>query len=231
MKNDIKIALTLIVLANILKKSPIYLLLYLLAFIILSWRAWKSLPNLFFCAFIVGFSAEIVGTHLCLPFGCYEYVNLRPQIFGVGLFVPFAWGIFGAVAYLTASYFFKNRSQRLLFAALLMVIIDLSVDPIMTSWRAWVWETTTEINWFGIPWTNYLGWFGVSLTFFYLYERFSSPQIENKLLKLGPPAYLLEMFTFAVYAPTSVKIPTTIALIISIVMVLPMYFWRMRVQI
>ncbi|NJE08631.1 carotenoid biosynthesis protein [Thermococcus sp. M39] len=229
MKNDIKTTLTLIVLANILKKSPIYLLLYFLAFIILSRRAWKSLPKLLLWAFIVGFSAELLGTHSCLPFGCYEYVNLKPQIFGVGLSVPFAWGIFGAVAYLTASCFFRNSIKRILFAALLMVVIDLSVDPIMTSWKAWVWKTTTSLNWFGIPWTNYLGWFLVSLVFFYLYERFSNIQIESKLLKLGPPIYLLEMFTFTVYSPASVRIPTMIAFAISIVVILLVYFWRMRV--
>ena len=228
MKTDIKIALIFIVLANIMKKSPVYLLFYFFAFAVLSKRAWKSLSKLLLWAFIVGFSAEIVGTHLCLPFGCYEYVNLRPQIFGVGLFVPFAWGIFGAIAYLTANYFFKNRDKRLPFAALLMVIIDLSVDPIMTSWKAWIWKTTTEINWFGIPWTNYLGWFVVSLTFLYLYERFSEHQIDSELPKLGPSIYILEMLTFAVYAPTSVKIPTIIAFGVSLIILLSLYIWRRR---
>ncbi len=226
MKTDTKIALIFIVLANIMKKSPVYLLLYLFAFAILSQRAWKSLPKLLLWALIVGFSAEIVGTHLCLPFGCYEYVNLRPQIFGVGLFVPFAWGIFGAIAYLTASYFFRNWSKRLLFAALLMIIIDLSVDPIMTSWKAWVWKRTTAINWFGIPWTNYLGWFIVSLTFFYLYERISKGEVEEELLKLAPSIYLLEMLTFMIYAPESVRSPTEIAFLISLAVILPLYLWR-----
>ncbi|HIP89870.1 MAG TPA: carotenoid biosynthesis protein [Thermococcus paralvinellae] len=231
MRRELRIILTLILLANLFKRSPMYIAFYLFAMFVASHRLWKDLPRFFIISSSVGFFAEVIGTNVCAPFGCYYYENLKPQIFGVALFVPIAWTIFGFISYLTAHYLFKDKPGKIVFASILMVIMDLSVDPIMTSWRAWVWETTTEINWFGIPWTNYLGWFVVSLTFFYLYERFSSPQIENELLKFGPPAYLLEMFTFAVYAPTGVKISTIIAFVISIVIILPMYFWRIRVQI
>lgn len=150
-----------------------------------------------------------VNHHVCTPFGCYYYENLRPQLFGAALFVPFAWAIFGFVSYLTARHFIENKTSKIVFAAVLMVILDLSIDPIMTSWRAWVWETTTGINWFGIPWTNYLGWLIVSLTFFSIYERFSQARIEEGASKARPPNL-----------PPSVKTPTEAAFLISVAAVL-----------
>ncbi|NJE60279.1 carotenoid biosynthesis protein [Thermococcus sp. 21S7] len=226
MNSRLKAALLLILLANILKKSPVYLLLYLLAFVLFSLKEWKSLPVLAGLAISVGFFAELIGTRLCLPFGCYEYVNLQPQLLGVALFVPLAWAIFGSVAYLTASSIFPRKVDRLLFASLLMVLLDLAIDPLMTSWNAWVWKTSTAINWFGIPWTNYLGWFLVSLLVFYLYERLSSPSICSCLKMVGPAVYLLEAFTFVLYAPSSVKMPPVIAFVLSLALLIPLTMRR-----
>ncbi|KPU63475.1 hypothetical protein EP1X_03815 [Thermococcus sp. EP1] len=228
MKRDLYVISAFILLANIFKRSLIYNLFYLLAMIVASQRLWRDFLRFLAISALVGFFAEVLGTHICTPFGCYYYENLKPQVFGVPPFVPFAWTIFGFVSYLTARHFFEHKTGRIAFASVLMVIFDLSIDPIMTSWRAWVWETTTKINWFGIPWTNYLGWFIVSLTFFYLYERLSKAKIERELLKLGPPVYLLEMFTFMIYAPASVKTPTTLAFLISVAVLLPLYFWRWK---
>ncbi|NJE85656.1 carotenoid biosynthesis protein [Thermococcus sp. CX2] len=231
MERDIQIALVLILLANVLKTSPIYLVLYMASFVLLSRRAWTSLPRLLLWAFFIGFVVEIIGTRVCAPFGCYEYINLRPQILRVGLFVPFAWAIFGAVSYLAASYYFTSPSKRILFASLLMVIIDLSVDPIMTSWEAWIWKTTTEVTWFDIPWTNYLGWFVVSLMFFSLYELLRGSDVDRKLSRVGPPVYLLEMFTFALYAPSAVKFPAELALVLSIaVLAFPYLVTQLRTR-
>jgi len=225
-RRDIYLVLALILLANVFKSSPVYNLFYLLAMIVLSRRLWRDFPRFFAISFLVGFLAEMVGTHTGVPFGRYYYKNLKPQLFGVAVFVPFAWVIFGFISYLTARYYFRRRAVRVAFASILMVILDLSIDPIMTSWKAWVWRTTTTVNWFGIPWTNYLGWFIVSSTFFYLYERFSKGEIEVGLLKLGPLVYLLEMFTFIVYAPTGVRTPTMIAFLVSVIVLLPVYVWR-----
>ncbi|ASA77937.1 carotenoid biosynthesis protein [Thermococcus sp. 5-4] len=228
MNNRLNAAFLLILLANVLKKSPVYLLLYFLAFALFSRREWKSLPVLVGLAISLGFLAELIGTRLCLPFGCYEYVNLQPQLFGVALFVPLAWAIFGSVAYLAASFLFPGKVSRLLFASLLMVVFDLAIDPLMTSWNAWMWKTSTSINWFGIPWTNYLGWFLVSLLIFYLYERLSSPSICSCLKRFGPAIYLLETFTFALYAPASVKTPTVTAFVLSLALLIPLTIGRLK---
>jgi|Deesub1362B_J571_1020462.scaffolds.fasta_scaffold00012_217 putative membrane protein len=217
MERDVKIVISLIILANLLKRSPFYTFLYLAAIIISSRKLWKSLPRLYITALIVGFFAELIGTRVCLPFGCYYYKNLQPQIYGVALSVPLTWGIFGFFSYLTAYQFFKKQSQRILFASFLMVIIDLAVDPIMTSWDAWIWETITSLNWFGIPWINYLGWFLTSLIFFTIYESTSKVKISEDLYKFGALIYLLEMATFVVYAPSKVRIPTIWAFLTSLI--------------
>ena len=177
---------------------------------------------------MVGFTSEIIGTRFCIPFGCYEYVNLKPQLFGVALFVPIAWGIFSVISYMTAASVLPRGWGRRLLASLLMVLFDLSIDPLMTSWNAWVWKTATAVNWFGIPWTNYVGWFLVSLLIFWLYERISGENLGTPIAQLGPPVYLLEMFTFALYSPKSTKNPTLLAFLISFAVIVMIAVWRLK---
>lgn len=220
MERDVKITVSLIIMANILKRSPFYTFIYLAVIIISSRKSWKSLPRLYMTALIVGFFAELIGTRVCLPFGCYHYKNLQPQIYGVALFVPLTWGIFGFFSYLTAYQFFRKQSQRIFFASFLMVVIDLAVDPIMTSWGAWIWETTTDLNWFGIPWVNYLGWFLTSLAFFTIYESTSKVKISEDLYRFGALIYLLEMATFVVHAPDKARIPAIWAFLIGLMVLI-----------
>ncbi|MGE3807820.1 MAG: carotenoid biosynthesis protein, partial [Gemmataceae bacterium] len=48
----------------------------------------------------------------------------------------------------------------LLFAALAATVWDLLIDPVFTHWKVWIW--THPRGYFGIPWSNYLGWFVVT---------------------------------------------------------------------
>jgi len=131
---------------------------------------------------------------------------------------------------MTAAFILKRGWRRILLASLLMCMFDLSIDPVMTSWNGWVWKTATPLNWFGIPWTNYVGWFLVSLAIFWLYERSSSPDLNQPIARLGPPIYLLEMFTFALYAPKSVKTPTLLAFLVSLIVLVLLIIrkWRLK---
>jgi hypothetical protein len=69
------------------------------------------------------------------------------------MMLPPAWAIGQAVA----------GGQRLLFiaaSALAFTAWDLFLDPQMVSWQLWLWDQPG--GYFGIPWVNYLGWFGAA---------------------------------------------------------------------
>ncbi len=196
-----------------------YFTLYLTAVAISSLTFWKGAWILLLSGVFMGFTFELLGTRTGIPFGLYYYKELKPQVLGVAFFVPIAWGTYLFLSYLTARSFLKGP-KALLMASSLMVMLDLSLDPIMTGWEAWVWITKTEINWYGIPWTNYLGWFIVSLLSLLLYRGLGGNDTDIKrsiVLKSIPAIYLLEMFVFYALATPEVEKPTFYALMLSVI--------------
>jgi putative membrane protein len=84
---------------------------------------------------------------------------LQPQLGSVPLLIPLAWLMMLPPAWAVAQGIAGARV--LPFAALsgmAMAAWDLFLDPQMVSWRLWVWDQ--HGGYFGIPWTNYLGWIG-----------------------------------------------------------------------
>jgi len=194
-----------------------YFTLYVLAIITTSLTFWRGAWILLLSGITMGFTFEFIGTKTGLPFGLYYYQELRPQVLGVALFVPIAWGTFLFLSYLTARSFVRGF-KAILMASTLMVVLDLAMDPIMTSWKAWVWVTKTEINWYGIPWSNYSGWFAVSLLSLLLYRFLAGKDDlrEIRALKFVPLLYLLEMFVFHALATPKAAEPTLYALLIAV---------------
>ncbi len=117
---------------------------------------------------ILTWLAEAVGSKTGFPFGAYSYTDvLQPQLFGVPLLVPLAWFMMlppsWAIAQLIVGKHDSSQSNRLQFAAvsaLAMTAWDLFLDPQMVNWNFWVWEQPN--GYFGIPFSNYLGWLLVS---------------------------------------------------------------------
>ena len=205
-KSKDTIILFLLLVGIILKQSPlVYLIIAFFVIGYFSWTSWKTAWILVITGMVLGFIFEFLGTRTGIPFGWYYYDKLSLQYAGISLYVPIMWGI-----YTFEAYFFVRQITRgwktAILTATLLVILDLALDPIMTSWNAWVWITKTEINWFGIPWTNYVGWFISSFTIVLGYlavirylrnakEDFD-PKIREELTALP---YLFEILTFFVY--------------------------------
>jgi len=112
---------------------------------------------------IFGWVAEALGSQTGFPFGIYSYTNtLQPQILGVPVQVPLGWLMMlppsWAVAQAIANRI-RPHWQFLVFvslSALAMAAWDLLMDPMMVAWGMWAWEAPG--GYFGIPWSNYLGW-------------------------------------------------------------------------
>jgi len=108
-------------------------------------------------------AAEALGAATGFPFGAYRYTAaLQPQVAQVPLLVPLAWLMLLPPAWAAAQAVVGSaRPLRFTLAsALAFTAWDFLLDPHMVSWGFWVWAVPS--GYFGIPWTNFLGWLLVS---------------------------------------------------------------------
>jgi len=127
-----------------------------------TWRtAWTALAVL-----APAWASEAIGLATGYPFGEYLYSDwLQPQFAGVPLIVPVAYLIMLPVAWAIARCW-TGTDRGVYFiglSALGFTAWDLFMDPQMVSWGFWTW--THPGGWggyYGIPWTNFLGWVLVS---------------------------------------------------------------------
>ena len=111
---------------------------------------------------IVGaWAIEWLGVTTGAPFGAYSYSDrLQPQVAGVPLMIPLAWLMMLPPSWAVAARILGNRRPAwaiALIGALAFTAWDLFLDPQMVRWGLWTW--TTPGGYFGVPWTNFLGWF------------------------------------------------------------------------
>jgi putative membrane protein len=119
----------------------------------------------------LGLVFELCGVRYGLPFGRYAYTGaLQPTVFGVPLVMAFAWMVL--VAYLQQSLSRLNMRAWLgvLIASAWMTTIDLVIDPLAANQLGY-WRWVERGSYYGIPWSNFLGWFVCSLSIFVLFGR------------------------------------------------------------
>jgi len=107
---------------------------------------------------VLGWLIEYIGSQTGIPFGAYEYSpRLQPQLAGVPLLIPIAWFMLLPCAWSVASGLAGSRRWSFaLLSIAAFVAWDLFLDPQMVLWGFWRW--LQPVGYFGIPWTNYLGW-------------------------------------------------------------------------
>ncbi|TNE81175.1 MAG: carotenoid biosynthesis protein [Bacteroidetes bacterium] len=124
--------------------------------------------------YVIGFSAEWVGVHTGLIFGRYVYGPvLGWQLDEIPLIIGVNWVLLAYASRDIAGRVFKHPVLRILFAAVLMVLLDLQIEPVAQELNFWIWAD------FQIPLQNYIGWFGVSVLLFslseWLFKRWYNP--------------------------------------------------------
>ncbi len=118
----------------------------------------KTASKFLIIAAVISYLWEFVGVETGFPFGPYSYTGaLGVQLGPVPVFIPLIWCALG--------YFCMQASDYYIIASALMVTLDLSFDPVFsTSLHLWNW--TGQTQYFGVPLTNFFGWFVASLTFY-----------------------------------------------------------------
>src|SRR6266487_3563693 len=115
------------------------------------------------------------------PFGHYYYTDgLGPKLFLVPILIGPAYLGTGYLSWTLARVIVGDREQRLpghfiftvpVLASFIMVSWDLSFDPIAsTIGHQWIWQQGG--NYFGVPFSNFMGWFLTVFVFFQLFALY-----------------------------------------------------------
>ncbi len=115
---------------------------------------------------LVGFAAEVAGVWTGVPFGEYAYTErFAPLLFRVPLVMICAWAVLaGYLDGLFRRYAWSPVTHALAGATGLTAI-DLVLDPVAVgAMHLWRWEHAG--GYYGIPFSNFAGWFGVGMVVF-----------------------------------------------------------------
>ncbi len=140
--------------------------------------------------FAIALTTEYLGSSYGLLFGQYDYTdNLGPKVLGkVPVIIPIAWFMMLYPAWhvadlLVTRYAARIASDariargalRIIIAALAMTAWDLSLDPRMVADGNWVWRDGGA--YFGIPISNYFGWFVTSALIYCAWQWIEPPTL------------------------------------------------------
>lgn len=132
---------------------------------------WRRIGLFVVWGCLVGAAGELIGTMgilsvggIPLPFGEYHYTNwLGPKIAGhVPYFIPPSWFAMSIVSLDLARRVTQNRWGYLLLGTVFMVLWDVALDPAMNQAFPF-WQYAVDGFFFGMPFSNWCGWFGVTL--------------------------------------------------------------------
>ncbi|MGI8649503.1 MAG: carotenoid biosynthesis protein [Rubrobacter sp.] len=121
-----------------------------------------------------GYAIEAIGVTTGLPYGDFVYSDaLGGKLFGlVPYLLPVSYVplVVGAVAATWRAEATSTRAAWLLRSTLLLVLMDGVLDPGAAALGFWVWEAGGF--YYGIPASNYFGWFISGLLASFILSRF-----------------------------------------------------------
>ncbi|MDA9176764.1 carotenoid biosynthesis protein [Flavobacteriaceae bacterium] len=111
-----------------------------------------------FLIFFIGMVSEILGVNYGLIFGDYVYLdNLGVKILGVPVLIGVNWIILTFITGSLSSFIFKNKYVSILMGAILMIGLDLLIEPVAPLLGFWIFDLQKA------PLQNYLGWFVIGM--------------------------------------------------------------------
>lgn len=108
--------------------------------------------------FLIGFFVEVLGVYSGLLFGEYHYgKTLGFQFLEVPLIIGVNWVLLIVSSFAVSSYFVSNSILKVVLSSIIMVLLDLMIEPVAIRLDFWHWQAEV------IPLQNYLMWFLVAL--------------------------------------------------------------------
>lgn len=187
-------------------------------------------------ALFISLGSELLGTSTGFPFGHYRYLNgLGYKIAGLVPFtIPLSWFYLGFSAYLIALLGLSNRNLTnwlkiplvISLGSLLLTSWDFVLDPAMSQTKVpfWLWEQPGAF--FGMPYQNFVGWFGTGVLFMIVATFFWKFKPLSTNLQLETPLIVyLGNFGFAMIMSLAegIYIPVLLGIILGVIPVLWLY--------
>ncbi|TGE20746.1 carotenoid biosynthesis protein [Hymenobacter aquaticus] len=163
--------------------------LLLTAVLLFSFQRDRNMAFWAFCltTAAVGFFVEVVGIQTGKIFGQYAYgATLGFKWLGVPLIIGLNWLMLTYSTGILARYLPINGFLRAVVAALLLVGMDICLEPVAVRYDFWTWAFDV------IPLQNFKGWFAVALI---LQVYFNRTDFEKRN-PLVPFVYLLQLLFF-----------------------------------
>ncbi|KJE49889.1 MULTISPECIES: carotenoid biosynthesis protein [Acidiplasma] len=142
--------------SHIYELAIIYEIVFIFIYIYhsLNYLGSKNTIKFIFLGYFTSLLIEIIGVNSGYPFGRYYYTSLLgPRIYGVPYAIPLFWVSIIYFAGIAGNF-------RLYSVPFLMVILDLSFDP---RFSLHLWHWIKPGIYFGVPLSNFAGWFAASL--------------------------------------------------------------------
>jgi len=143
-------------------------------------------------ASVAAFASEIVGVTTGLVFGSYQYTGaLGFALFNVPIAITAAWIILLAYVWHSISQLKLGVFGGAIVGAAWMTSIDLVIDPLAAGPLSyWHWQ---DGGWYyGIPLSNFAGWFGISFVLLLFLHRRPLQSAGTKRIGLS----VIVFFTF-----------------------------------
>ncbi|ANS74436.1 hypothetical protein AWM70_07450 [Paenibacillus yonginensis] len=170
----------------------------------------KNMTLFFVLTWVVSNFFETLSIRTGFPFGNYHYTASIPRVFDVPFVIMIAYFGMGYMAWtighiLNGQYGRKLRGIQVflvpLMSAFIMVMWDVVMDPLTsTISQQWIWEDGG--NYYGVPISNYFGWFFVVYLFMQIFALYLA-KYDKKGTESFSKSYWFE--PIAVYAIQSLN--------------------------
>jgi uncharacterized membrane protein len=150
---------------------------------------WRDFAVFFALTFAISWSYESLSIATGFPFGHYSYSDeLGPKLGTVPLLIMPAYFAAGYLSWQLAHVLLDRmagpggRMPRWavpVIAAFVMVMWDMSMDPQRSTLRqAWIWEAGG--GYFGVPFSNFMGWYLCVVTIFLVFGACHGPMAQGR---------------------------------------------------
>ena len=172
----------------------------------------KNIIYLMLLTFVVSWAYETISIYTGFPFGNYHYTDylgpkigvvpwtIMPTYFSMGYF---SWGI--------ASILIDKRDSSItgsdvllhpVLASFIMVMWDVCFDPDSSTISGyWIWHDGGE--YFGVPFSNYLGWYLCVFTFYFIFSlmrRYSKDNDSKPVVIKNKAFWILLVLMYLQYS-------------------------------
>lgn len=125
--------------------------------------------------FAIGYFVEVIGVNTGILFGEYTYGEaLGFKVLNTPLIIGVNWILLSFSIFSVSNFFLKKKWPTILLASVLMVLMDVLIEPVAISLDFWSWAAVD------IPLQNYVMWFIVSLIMNAIIS-FNRPKLDYRI--------------------------------------------------